>query len=100
MLVEFFPDTFSTEIIDASLFVFLHYWLGFELIFYLYFEVTKSRFQKLLTPVVPSKCVRTELFNNILQTVDKFDTWIEGWFNVGHRKSTLNQIYRENLAEW
>ncbi|CAG8488632.1 9312_t:CDS:2 [Diversispora eburnea] len=84
----------------SSLSVFLHYWLGFELIFHLYFEVTKSRFQKKNLPVVPSKCQRAELFINVLQTVDRFDTWIEGWFNVGHKKFTFSEIYRENFAEW
>ncbi|RHZ80313.1 hypothetical protein Glove_137g71 [Diversispora epigaea] len=100
LLVEFFPDTFSDEIMYSSLSVFLHYWLGFELIFHLYFEVTKSRFQKKKLPVFPSKCQRAELLINVLQTIDKFDTWIEGWFNVGHKKFTFNQIYRENFAEW
>ncbi|CAG8501948.1 11917_t:CDS:2 [Acaulospora morrowiae] len=100
LLVEWFPNTFSSEIIDTSIFVFLHYWLGFELVFHLYFEVTRSRFQKLSQPVVPPKHVRAELLKDCLATLDNFETWIEGWFNVGHKKTAFNNIYRENFAEW
>ncbi|KAF0374515.1 Alpha/Beta hydrolase protein [Gigaspora margarita] len=99
LLVEWLPDTFFTEFL-YSFSDFLHYWLGFELIFFVYFQVTKSRFQSHLPPVVPSKQVRQELINFCFHTIDEFENWIEGWFNIGHKKSTVNQIYRDNLAEW
>ncbi|CAG8602391.1 5858_t:CDS:2 [Dentiscutata heterogama] len=100
LLVEWLPGTFSTEFLNSSLSGFLHYWLGFELIFLLYFQVTKSRFQSHLPPVVPSKQIRHELHNFFFCTIDKFENWLEGWFNVGHKRSTFNQIYRDNFAEW
>ncbi|CAG8581329.1 12608_t:CDS:2, partial [Dentiscutata erythropus] len=61
---------------------------------------TKSRFQNHLPPVVPSKQLRRELIDFCFCTVDKFESWLEGWFNIGHKKSSFNQIYKENLAEW
>ncbi|CAG8600201.1 4611_t:CDS:2 [Funneliformis caledonium] len=100
LLVELFPDAFSATFMNSSISVFLHYWLGFELVFHLYFLTTVTRFQKLLPPVIPSKHARVELLNNCLNSVDKFDHWIEGWFCVGKKKAKFDQIHRENVEEW
>jgi len=100
LLVELFPDAFSATFMNSSISVFLHYWLGFELVFHLYFLTTVTRFQKLLPPVIPSKQSRAELLNNCLDSVDKFDHWVEGWFCVGKTKAKFDQIHRENVEEW
>ncbi|CAG8627302.1 6269_t:CDS:2 [Funneliformis mosseae] len=100
LLVELFPDAFSATFMNSSVSIFLHYWLGFELVFHLYFLMTVTRFQKLLPPVVPPKHVRAELLHNCLDTIDKFDAWIEGWFSVGNKKANFDQIRRGNLEEW
>ncbi|CAG8632794.1 8448_t:CDS:2 [Cetraspora pellucida] len=75
LLDELLPYTFSSEILNPSWSGFLHYWLGVEL-------------------------TRIELYKYCFCTIDKFEDWLEGWFNIGHKKSTINQIYRDNFAEW
>jgi len=100
LLVELFPNAFSVALMNSSISIFLHYWLGFELVFHLYFLMAVARFQKLLPPVIPAKHVRVEILYNCLNTIDKFETWLEGWFIVGNKKAKIDQIYRGNLEEW
>ncbi|GBC48764.2 alpha/beta hydrolase protein [Rhizophagus irregularis DAOM 181602=DAOM 197198] len=44
--------------------------------------------------------VRVETLYNCLHTVDKFETWLEGWFNTGSKKAKFDQILRGNIEEW
>jgi len=63
--------------------------------------MTITRFQKLLPPVIPPKHVRAELLHNCLNTVDKFETWLLGWFNANSKKKAkFDQIFRGNMEEW
>ncbi|CAJ0841257.1 13782_t:CDS:10 [Entrophospora sp. SA101] len=91
LLVGIFP---FNNFIESSSSSFLHYWLGFELLFYFYFLLTKSRLQKLLEPVTLRKDQRTKILHDCLQEIEDFKTWIEGWFKVGDRKTTFDQIHR------
>ena len=100
LLVDLFPNIFSSALMNTSISVFLHYWLGFELVFHLYFRMTVTRLQKLLPPVIPPKHVRDETGNACLSNVDKFENWLEGWFIVGDKKAKFDQIYKGNLEEW
>lgn len=97
LLVGIFP---FNNFIESSSSSFLHYWLGFEVLFYFYFLLTKSRLQKLLKPVTPRKDQRTKILHECLQEVEDFKAWIEGWFKIDDRKTTFDQIHKSNFTEW
>ncbi|RIA98659.1 Alpha/Beta hydrolase protein [Glomus cerebriforme] len=62
--------------------------------------MTIKRFQKQLPPVIPPKHIRADSLFNCLNTVENFETWLEGWFKVGNKKTRFDQIYRGNIEEW
>jgi hypothetical protein len=59
--------------------------------------------QHLLPIVEPSPKDRRELYSICLENVDEAETWLPGWFTLsGDPKShpKLENIYRDNVAEW
>ena len=48
----------------------LHYWLGSELIFYIFFQITRNRMQRQLSSVAPSVKERRELYVQCLANID------------------------------
>src|SRR5438270_4246109 len=76
--IEIFPQTSFKNFIDTFSSSFLHYWLGFELLFYFYFLLTKSRLQKLLDPVILREDQRIKIFHNCLEEIEDFKPWLEG----------------------
>lgn len=80
----------------------IHYWLITELMFYMFFHITRNRMEK-INPQVPltSKQRRT-LLSNCIYTVDHIEDWLPGWF-VKKQTSCpplLNEIYKDNIMEW
>lgn len=87
----------------AAIDVLLHYWLGCELIFYVFFQITRSRMQRTLPAVYPELKERRSVYYNCISNIDDVDEWLTGWFMKGNNPSQhpkLCEIRRENLAEW
>lgn len=87
----------------SSVDILLHYWLGCELIFYVFFQITRNRMQTRGTPVYPGAKERRSLYQNCLSNVDNVEEWLTGWFmkaNDPGRHPTLDELCRENVAEW
>ncbi|KAI9019487.1 Alpha/Beta hydrolase protein [Phycomyces nitens] len=81
----------------------LHYWLGAELIFYVYFQITHNRMQQSLAPVFPSAKERRILYYNCLENVEDVQVFLPGWFMHRNNPSVrppMEDICRDNLAEW
>ncbi|KAI8384936.1 Alpha/Beta hydrolase protein [Radiomyces spectabilis] len=82
---------------------YMHYWLGAELVFYVFFYITRNRMQRCLPSVTPSPKERRELFKVCLANVVDAKEWLRGWFMQGNNASchpSFCEIYRENVAEW
>lgn len=89
--------------IHSSVDTFIHYWLGCELMFYIFFQITRSRMQRILPSVAPSAKERSDLYPLCLANIDDAETWLPGWFvsshdNLSHPK--FEDIGRDNVAEW
>ena len=81
----------------------LYYWLGCELIFYVFFQITRNRMQSPLPPVYPGPKERRTLYFNCINNIVEVEEWLIGWFMRAHdpeQQPTLGEIRRENLAEW
>ncbi|KAI9310869.1 Alpha/Beta hydrolase protein [Dichotomocladium elegans] len=92
---------FSTR--HETLDTFVHYWLGCELIFYVFFEITRSRLQSMVAPVFPDAKDRRHLYYNCVANIDNVEEWLTGWFMRSHAPSehpSMDELYRDNLAEW
>ncbi|KAI9302029.1 Alpha/Beta hydrolase protein [Cunninghamella echinulata] len=79
-----------------------HYWLMTELMFYVFFHITRNRMEKINPQVHLTSKQRRSVFMNSLLTVDRLDQWLPGWFI---KKQTslpplLNEIYTGNIKEW
>lgn len=89
--------------IDPSIDTFIHYWLGCELIFYLFFQMTRKRMQRILPSVAPSAKERSDLYAVCLANIENPEVWLTEWFTLTY-DSTLHPAYedigRENVAEW
>jgi hypothetical protein len=89
--------------IHSSVDTFIHYWLGCELMFYVYFQITRSRMQRILPSVAPSAKERSDLYSVCLANIDQAETWLPDWFMLAHDASLHPQfedIGRDNVAEW
>ncbi|RUS13533.1 Alpha/Beta hydrolase protein [Endogone sp. FLAS-F59071] len=100
---DLFPSSTSTAATNTS--VFLHYWLGFELVFYVYFQITRSRLQRITehSHARTTEAERFEIFQNALATIDDVRTWLVGWFFTNgktNERPKFEEIRRENVAEW
>lgn len=87
--------------IHPSIDTFLHYWLGCELMFYVFFQITRRRMQRLLPTVAPTAKERSDLYYLCTSNIDDPETWLSEWFmlsNGEHPK--CEDIHRENVAEW
>ncbi|KAI9497206.1 Alpha/Beta hydrolase protein [Zychaea mexicana] len=81
----------------------LYYWLGCELIFYVFFQITRNRMQSPLPPVYPGPKERRTLYYNCINNIIDVEEWLSGWFMRAHdpeQNPTIEEIRRENLAEW
>lgn len=79
----------------------IHYWLGCELLFYVFFHITRNRMQRLLPSVAPSAKERSDLYYLCVSNIEDPQPWLSEWFilpNGEHPK--FEEIYRENVAEW
>ncbi|KAF7728214.1 hypothetical protein EC973_006495 [Apophysomyces ossiformis] len=82
---------------------YLHYWLGTELIFYVFFQITRNRMQRTPARIAPEPKERRDLFMNCVANVDDIHSWLPGWFMKGNNPSQppdFEEICRENAAEW
>jgi hypothetical protein len=89
--------------LHPSLDTFIHYWLGCELMFYVYFQIARNRMQRLLPNVSPNPQERSDLYTLCLANIDDAELWLPGWFaTLDHpnQHPKFEDIYRENLAEW
>ncbi|KAI7853313.1 Alpha/Beta hydrolase protein [Circinella umbellata] len=81
----------------------LYYWLGCELIFYVFFQITRNRMQSPLPPVYPGPKERRTLYFNCINNIVDVEEWLVGWFMRSHnpeQQPMFEEIRRENLAEW
>ncbi|KAK9718477.1 hypothetical protein K7432_005462 [Basidiobolus ranarum] len=78
----------------------IHWWFAFEILFYIWFLSTRNRLQKPRPPARLPKGERIELLKNCLKQVDDMNTFLEGWFDVGHHQTKVADIYRGNLISW
>jgi hypothetical protein len=98
---------FATEqkpfVIHQSVDTFIHYWLGCELMFYVFFQITRSRMQRILPSVAPSAKERSDLYSVCLANIDQAETWLPEWFTLSSDASLhprFEDIGRDNVAEW
>ncbi|KAI9355198.1 Alpha/Beta hydrolase protein [Pilaira anomala] len=86
-----------------SIDTFIHYWLGCELMFFIFFQVTRSRMQRLLPSVAPSAKERSDLYSVCLANIDQAETWLPEWFMLSTdstRHPKFEEVARDNVAEW
>ncbi|KAL1918359.1 uncharacterized protein VTP21DRAFT_3019 [Calcarisporiella thermophila] len=81
---------------------FVHYGLGFELLFYIYFYTSRSRYQRRLRCPEIDKGSREEMIRGVMETVkDDAHSWLSGWFRLQNGKpARISDIYWDNTAEW
>ncbi|OZJ06435.1 hypothetical protein BZG36_00485 [Bifiguratus adelaidae] len=106
LLASYFPAFyFSSTDQWTGPALWLHYWLGIELVFWVYYQVALSRAQRPLLHgeamphLRPDAAEREALLGKCLTNVEDFPTWLEGWF-YGKSKVTFDVIGRENFEEW
>ncbi|KAI9281201.1 Alpha/Beta hydrolase protein [Sporodiniella umbellata] len=89
--------------LHRSIDTFIHYWLGCELMFYIYFQITRNRMQRTSPHVAPTAQERNDLYNLCLSNIDEAELWISGWFaSAGYPDCPpkFKDIFRDNVAEW
>lgn len=87
--------------LHSSLDTFIHYWLGCELMFYVFFQITSNRMQRILPSVAPTAKDRKDIYLLCLANIDDAESWLPGWFmNHQQQPPQFHEIYRDNLAEW
>ncbi|KAI8976097.1 Alpha/Beta hydrolase protein [Pilobolus umbonatus] len=89
--------------IEPSVDTFIHYWLGCELIFYVFFHITRKRMQRILPSVAPSPKERSDLYAVCLANIENPEVWLTEWFAMTYDSTihpTFEEIGRENVAEW
>lgn len=89
--------------LHPSVDTFIHYWLGCELLFYIYFQITRSRMQRILPSVSPSAKERSDLYSVCLANIDQAETWLPDWFMLSNDPTShpkFQDICRDNVAEW
>ncbi|RCI05014.1 hypothetical protein CU098_002131, partial [Rhizopus stolonifer] len=88
--------------LHQSLDTFIHYWLGCELMFYIYFQIARNRMQRLLPHVAPTTQERSDLYTLCLANIDEAESWLPGWFALAdhpNQHPAFKDVYRENVAE-
>ncbi|CAO3615158.1 unnamed protein product [Mucor fragilis] len=98
---------FATEqklfTLHSSVDTFIHYWLGCELMFYVFFQITRNRMQRILPSVAPNAKERSDLYSVCLANIDDAETWLPDWFTLSHDPAShprFDDIGRDNVAEW
>ncbi|CEG81834.1 hypothetical protein RMATCC62417_15985 [Rhizopus microsporus] len=89
--------------VHSSIDTFIHYWFGCELMFYIYFQITHNRMQRLTSGIAPTPRERSDVYTLCLEAIDQADTWLPGWFTLANdltKHPKFEDIYRDNLAEW
>ncbi|KAI9597304.1 hypothetical protein BDF19DRAFT_421221 [Syncephalis fuscata] len=91
-----------------SFYSLLHYWLGVELLFYVYFVTTYRRLQRGSRYVQLTDHERSALFYRCCSECGPLEKFFPGWFKraehvpraIRHEPIILDEIYRENAREW
>ncbi|KAI8055862.1 hypothetical protein BDF22DRAFT_617763 [Syncephalis plumigaleata] len=86
----------------------LHYWLGIELLFYVYFVTAYRRLQRGSRYVPLADHERSALFYRCFTECGKIEDFFPGWFkradhlprNIRYTAITIEEVYRENAREW
>jgi pimeloyl-ACP methyl ester carboxylesterase len=82
----------------------LHYWLGIELLFYVYFLTARRRLQKRSYYVDMSAHERIELWQKCLATCPDWEEWLLGWFQPTTKASgvslQIKDLRYDNVREW
>ncbi|CAO3590079.1 unnamed protein product [Absidia cylindrospora] len=84
----------------------IHYWLATEMMFYIFFQITRNRMQQ-TGPTINTltRKERRALVSNCIANVKHVEDWLPGWFtkeNHDHSSVTpvFEEIHRENVIEW
>ncbi|KAI8341011.1 Alpha/Beta hydrolase protein [Chlamydoabsidia padenii] len=83
----------------------IHYWLATEMMFYIFFQITRNRMQQIGPSIINSltRKERRSLVSLCISTVDSVQEWLPGWFTKKDDNSVMpefDEIYRENVIEW
>jgi hypothetical protein len=71
--------------------------------FYVYFQITRNRMQRILPSVGPSQKERSDLYKVCLANIEDAEEWLPGWFTTSDpakKQPAFEDIGRDNVAEW
>lgn len=75
----------------------IHYWLGSELLFYIYFYTTRRRFQQRSRYIGLKASERNEIFSKCMREIDDPKPFFEMWF-LG--TAAFEELRKGNIKEW